>query len=153
MKERFVARLRAEVSGRYLSAAIASCTSLRVASLTFGSLLTTRETVLREVPAMRATSSIVARIMEGSFRFRMAFRIRSAAAVSAPVSGDSRRSPGPARPPLQPERSGDSFRCVACRHRHRFARPQRDVVVAPQDRQRRLAMRGPADGQVLEQGA
>src|SRR3954469_14829675 len=64
MKERFVARLRAEASGRYLSAVIAASTRSRMASRTFGSLLRTRETVLVDVPAARATSSMVARIID-----------------------------------------------------------------------------------------
>src|SRR6185312_5048833 len=58
-----VARLRAEVSGRYLSLAIASSTCWRVDSCTFGSSLMTRETVLREVPATRATSLMLARFI------------------------------------------------------------------------------------------
>src|SRR6185312_13378467 len=64
VKERLVARLRAEVSGRYLSLAIASSTCWRVDSCTFGSSLMTRETVLREVPATRATSLMLARFIE-----------------------------------------------------------------------------------------
>src|SRR5215468_7942723 len=64
MKERLVARLRAEASGRYLSASIAASTRWRIDSRTFGSLLSTRETVLVDVPAARATSSMVGRITD-----------------------------------------------------------------------------------------
>src|ERR1700744_2134125 len=53
------ARLRADSRGRYFSAPTASCTRARVSACTVGSLFITRETVLIETPAWRATSMIV----------------------------------------------------------------------------------------------
>src|SRR5256885_7152915 len=53
------ARLRAAVLGEYRSCSIASSTAARVDSRTLRPLLTTRETVIADTPAARATSSIV----------------------------------------------------------------------------------------------
>ena len=55
--DRLVTRLRAAVFRRYPSSAMAASTFSRVALLTFGWLLMTRETVWWETPATSATSS------------------------------------------------------------------------------------------------
>src|SRR5690348_12724058 len=142
MKERLVARLRAEVSGRYLSAAIASRTCLRVDSRTFGSLLTTRETVLRDVFATRATSLMLARFMSV---------LVSEVSVRA-VRGRAQHLLDRNVPPAHfDDRCRDSLRGIARGDGQRFAGPKGDVVVAPQDRERGVAVRGLPDRQVLEQ--
>src|SRR6187399_2281923 len=56
------ARRRAAWLGMYLSAAIAALTRSRVAVRTLVSPLTTRETVIGETPARRATSAMVAAV-------------------------------------------------------------------------------------------
>src|SRR3546814_6071731 len=63
--ERCPARLRADALGRYCSRATASSTRSRVSSRTFGSLLSTRETVFIDTPAAAATSSIRVRMTLG----------------------------------------------------------------------------------------
>src|SRR6185369_2406152 len=138
MKERLVARLRAEASGRYLSAAIATNTRSRIDSRTFGSLLRTRETVLVDVPAARATSSMVARIMDA--RSVACFRRRFGR-----ISG-GRNSLHRDIPAAHFHHwSRGSLRGVARSQGQRLAGPQRDVVVAPQDRQHEFALRGLPD--------
>lgn len=58
---RLAARARAAVFGTYPSSATAASTAARVASLTRGEPLITRETVPRPTPARAATSSRVGR--------------------------------------------------------------------------------------------
>ena len=57
--ERLLASRRADGLGWYFSSSIAAMTLARVFSLVFGSLLSTRDTVLMDTPAWAATSSTV----------------------------------------------------------------------------------------------
>src|SRR5690606_9326335 len=59
---RLLARLRADGLGRYPSISTAARMRSRISFRTFGSLLSTRETVFGDTPASRATSSMRALI-------------------------------------------------------------------------------------------
>src|SRR6185503_18125370 len=107
---------------------MAASTRSRTVSRTFGSLLSTRDTVFFEVPEARATSSMVARVM----KVWPDSMIRSLRSVGLAFDGDRDASVGNVPSAHLDDRRRGSARRIARGEGDRLARPQRDVIVAPQ---------------------
>src|SRR5579859_7390042 len=113
-------------------------TRSRTESRTFGSLLSTRDTVFLEVSDARATSLMVTRDMK-------AF----ASSMIGSLRGGCWNAPGRNVPPTHfDDGFGRSLRCVSRGQGHRFTGPKRDVIVSPAYRQRKIAMDATLDRHV-----